>query len=183
MEQRWSNPGPGVYRQLLRRDVKRFRGGLVFKAHTLLCHSTLGFRVIEKKKSTRLSHQVHPWGGAALKRSPQTATSKVSTGASKCFCQARPRIVAFSKKSTESPGSLTLQSRRMCAAHGPQPPPPPPPSPLLLLTRQPSRSAVCLPHTATHMSTCEQSANRREADHTEGYNPFIKSQLTRTQLT
>jgi hypothetical protein len=30
--------------------VQRFRGGLVFKAHRLSCHSTLGFRVIKKKK-------------------------------------------------------------------------------------------------------------------------------------
>jgi len=30
--------------------VKRFRGGLVFKAHRLLYHSTLGSRVIKKKK-------------------------------------------------------------------------------------------------------------------------------------
>jgi len=29
--------------------VKRFRGGLVFKAHRLLYHSTLGLRVIKKK--------------------------------------------------------------------------------------------------------------------------------------
>ena len=28
----------------------RFRGGLVFKAHRLLHHSTLGLRVIKKKK-------------------------------------------------------------------------------------------------------------------------------------
>ena len=32
------------------RNVKRFRGGLVFKAHRLLYHSTLGLRVIKKKK-------------------------------------------------------------------------------------------------------------------------------------
>ena len=32
--------------QLLRINVKRFRGGLVFKAHRLLHHSTLGLRVI-----------------------------------------------------------------------------------------------------------------------------------------
>ena len=31
-------------------DVQRFRGGLVFKAHRLLYHSTLGYRVIKKKK-------------------------------------------------------------------------------------------------------------------------------------
>jgi len=30
--------------------VKRFRGGLVFKAHRLVYHSTLGWRVIKKKK-------------------------------------------------------------------------------------------------------------------------------------
>ena len=30
--------------------VQRFRGGLVFKAHRLLYHSTLGLRVIKKKK-------------------------------------------------------------------------------------------------------------------------------------
>jgi len=36
--------------QLLGRNVQRFRGGLVFKAHRLLYHSTLGLRVITKKK-------------------------------------------------------------------------------------------------------------------------------------
>ena len=36
--------------QLLSRNVKRFRGGLVFKAHRLLYHSSLGLRVIKKKK-------------------------------------------------------------------------------------------------------------------------------------
>ena len=40
----------GVREQLLRRNVKRFRGGLVFKAHRLLYHSTLGWREIKKKK-------------------------------------------------------------------------------------------------------------------------------------
>jgi len=31
-------------------SLKRFRGGLVFKAHRLVNHSTLGWRVIKKKK-------------------------------------------------------------------------------------------------------------------------------------
>ena len=31
-------------------NVKRFRGGLVFKAHRLLYHSTLGLRVIKRKR-------------------------------------------------------------------------------------------------------------------------------------
>jgi hypothetical protein len=30
--------------------VRRFQGGLVFKAHRLVYHSTLGSRVIKKKK-------------------------------------------------------------------------------------------------------------------------------------
>ena len=39
--------------QLLHRNVQRFRGVLVFKAHKLLRHSTLGVRVIKKKKKSR----------------------------------------------------------------------------------------------------------------------------------
>ena len=35
---------------LLYINVQRFRGGLVFKAHRLLYHSTLGLRVTKKKK-------------------------------------------------------------------------------------------------------------------------------------
>jgi len=31
-------------------EMKRFRGGLVFKAHRLLYHSTLGLRIIKKKR-------------------------------------------------------------------------------------------------------------------------------------
>jgi len=40
----------GRMAQLLYRNVQRFRGGLVFKANRLLYHSTLGVRVIKKKK-------------------------------------------------------------------------------------------------------------------------------------
>ena len=39
--------------QLLRIDVKRFRGGLVFKAHRLMYHPTLGSRVMQKKKKKK----------------------------------------------------------------------------------------------------------------------------------
>jgi hypothetical protein len=42
--------GCGSGEQLLRRNVKRFRGGLVFEANRLVCHSTLGRRAIKKKK-------------------------------------------------------------------------------------------------------------------------------------
>jgi len=36
------------------RNVKRFRGGLLFKSHILLCHSTLGLRVMKKMICSRL---------------------------------------------------------------------------------------------------------------------------------
>jgi len=34
-------------------NVQRFRGGLVFEAHRLVYHSTLGLRVIKQKKKKR----------------------------------------------------------------------------------------------------------------------------------
>jgi len=37
--------------QLLYRNVQWFRDGLVFKAHRLVYHSTIGLRVIKKKKT------------------------------------------------------------------------------------------------------------------------------------
>ena len=40
-----------IEEQLLSRNVERFSGGLVFKAHRLVNHSTLGPRVIKKKKN------------------------------------------------------------------------------------------------------------------------------------
>ena len=38
-----------LHPSLLRRNVKLFRGGLTFKAHRLVHHSTLGWRLIKKK--------------------------------------------------------------------------------------------------------------------------------------
>ena len=43
--------GPGLT------PVQRFRGGLVFKAHRLLYHSTLGLRVIKKKRRHLLARR------------------------------------------------------------------------------------------------------------------------------
>ena len=42
--------GNAISEQLLYINVQRFRGGLVFKAHRRLYHSTLGLRVINKWK-------------------------------------------------------------------------------------------------------------------------------------
>ena len=33
-------------------NLNRFRGGLVFNAHIILYHSTLGLRVLKQKRST-----------------------------------------------------------------------------------------------------------------------------------
>ena len=52
--------------QLLRRNVKRFRGGLVFEVHRLFNHSTLSSRVKNKKrryKSTDPKTEVWSLGG------------------------------------------------------------------------------------------------------------------------
>ena len=43
---------------LLNRNVKRFRGGLVLKAHRLVYHSILGSRVSKKPKTQ--SRDLHP---------------------------------------------------------------------------------------------------------------------------
>ena len=40
-----------ISKQLLRRNEKRFRGGLVFKAHRRVYHSTPGLTIIKKKKT------------------------------------------------------------------------------------------------------------------------------------
>ena len=40
--------------------MQQFRGGLVFKGHGLWYHSTLGLRVIKKKKTIQEPHVVSP---------------------------------------------------------------------------------------------------------------------------
>ena len=45
-------PATASPEQLLLRNVKRFRGELIFKAHRLVHHSTPGWRAIKKKRST-----------------------------------------------------------------------------------------------------------------------------------
>ena len=42
------------------KNVKRFRGGLVCKAHRRLYHSSLGLRIIKKKERSRPPHQGPP---------------------------------------------------------------------------------------------------------------------------
>ena len=40
--------------QMIGKNVERFRGGLVSKAHRLLYHSTLGSRVMKKKRMKKV---------------------------------------------------------------------------------------------------------------------------------
>ena len=49
--------------QLLYRNMQRFRGGLVFKTHRLVYYSTLGRRVIKKKREAEWRVQTRRRGG------------------------------------------------------------------------------------------------------------------------
>ena len=79
------------------RNVKRFRGGLVFKAHRLSYHSTLGLRVSKKKKKKeettppQLLTLLQPFPGEVGKERREGAeeTVKFATriGKSSCLLQ------------------------------------------------------------------------------------------------
>ena len=71
--------------QLLRRNVERFRGGLVSKAHRLLYRSTLGWSVIKKRRRTRSMSAPLPWSFTATNitsavslRTPFTAVEQTT---------------------------------------------------------------------------------------------------------
>ena len=51
-----------IEEQRFRRIVRRFRGGLVCKAHRILYHLTLGLRVMKKKMELELEHDARPGG-------------------------------------------------------------------------------------------------------------------------
>ena len=59
--------------QLRYKTLQRFRGGLVFKAHSLVYHSTLGSRVIKKKKKTRYNQIVRQPEWCTVRRRVHTA--------------------------------------------------------------------------------------------------------------
>jgi len=66
-------------------NVQQFRGGIVFKAHRLLYHSTLGLRVIKKKKTANvfqdgLGFRVYGRGcGLTRNRTPETLNPMAET--------------------------------------------------------------------------------------------------------
>ena len=76
------------------RNVKRFREGLVCNAHRLVYHTTLGGRVIEKKKQGHSSHcfEVGYWAGQALRwgvRHSQDKRAHTSPGTQLCPLNSR----------------------------------------------------------------------------------------------
>ena len=60
--------GFGIPAQLLYRNVQRFQGGLEFKAHRFVYHSTLGLRVKKKRKQI-------PGADAHTKKPPLPGTT------------------------------------------------------------------------------------------------------------
>ena len=63
--------------------MKRFRGGLVFKAQRLVYHSTLGWSVIKKKKKLSVKG-VYRWRKTSLLK-----PSRLSSGFGSVGCQSR----------------------------------------------------------------------------------------------
>ena len=88
-----------ISEELLRRNVKRFLGGLVFKAHKRVYHSTLGSGVIKKKKKLCtlahiVSHGVHT-------RS-QRSTDSVVVEESRHLLRVASHLLADDSNSTRS---------------------------------------------------------------------------------
>ena len=97
---------PGGAAAGARRNLKRFRGGLVLKAHRRLYHSTLGSRVIKKKKKHRASSvpvradsMTH--GDAS---SPRNSRIGLTSQPSQRF--SRPVIALFHSNLSDAPRSL-----------------------------------------------------------------------------
>ena len=77
-----SPPNGAEWYQLLRRNVKRFRGGHALKAHRLLYRSTLGSGVIKKKKK---STQEESWSSKRrMTRSRASQHPRKEGGGSPC---------------------------------------------------------------------------------------------------
>ena len=73
--------------RLLRRNVNRFRGGLVFKAHRLVYHSTLGLRVMKKKEEAVCARRSYAPSLSRIKNlgNPRNNLSACYTPALRCF--------------------------------------------------------------------------------------------------
>ena len=72
-----------IIEQLLSRIMERFRRGLVFKAHGLLYHSTLGSRTIQKKKKGNLTEEQSDSRRATVENSARSAAPSSITSLSR----------------------------------------------------------------------------------------------------
>jgi len=76
--------------KLLYRNVQRFRGGLVFKTHRLLYHSTPGLRVINKKRRVTLAPANDGRAGVAILSSLVTVERRFGGDQHLYMRQSRP---------------------------------------------------------------------------------------------
>ena len=97
--------------------MKRFRGGLVFKAHKLVYHSTLGWRVIKKKASDR---------EAAYHRNSLSGPSSYLRLTGSCIAQRKAQGPSrtCNKSKEEEEEAEASQVIQGYLAHKKQPPPP-----------------------------------------------------------
>jgi hypothetical protein len=95
-----------IQEQLLRRNVKRFRGGLVCKAHRLVYLSTLGLRGIKKKVDVAY-FRVRTWEPRVM------AMSRSATAASylpRAFLSARYPCMALNRgRFDPRPGAVSYE--------------------------------------------------------------------------
>ena len=95
--------------------MQRFRGGLVFKDNRLLYHSTLGLRVIKKKKEGERKRETYDspdWTGLnsqPFSRGPETTAKSVTFSARRNATQIS--IAGSDTRGLMSVLSLTLELR------------------------------------------------------------------------
>ena len=111
---------------LLYRKVQRFQGGLVFQAHSLWYHSTLGLRVIKEEKkvlhaelSPSLCLSLSLFFSISLSRSLSLSLSlsvAVSFALSPCFCFLHSLSLSFwPRKSKRQTLTIKYQRCIICA--------------------------------------------------------------------
>ena len=73
-----------------RRNLKRFRGGLVIKAHRLLYHSTLGLRVIKRREKKPGSPPGMGWSPSLKPIQPYSGLQRGSLNGCVGTCRTSP---------------------------------------------------------------------------------------------
>ena len=98
--------------------MKRFRGGLVFKAHRLLYHSTLGLRVIKKKKKVKEERlqsnkeEEKRFGGDEPGRTRRQSRRAPDASPSLSLTERLAMTLMHTEREREEPARRRQQSRR-----------------------------------------------------------------------